>query len=604
MRSFLCLLSLITIFYTSQVCSKSWVDQAKAPDLAHMTEMQKANYWLDQRGEVWFAIYPDNVFDLKPLLNHISIQHVEAGKVLAYANRHEFEVFLKAGFAYEVLTPEWLTGEVQMSDYADYLAGKRAPADWYTYPTYQAYVDILKKFESDYPAICKMYTLGPSGVASKNHYIYALRISDNVTKCEPEPRYLETNTIHGDEVLNMMNCLHMMDTILSSYGKVDRFTKLVDSLEMWFIPNMNPDGTYPSGDNTVQNAQRANLADNFDLNRNNPCPCAQGTHKQYGLYTKYSMETQALMKLQSWYKFPFAQDQHGGTETYLWPYGGIDSRPKDEDWYKWFTKYLVDQIHKDCNNNGYMTSCGGDGIGNIRWELYECHGIRADMNDWVGNGKSITLESSVVKKLPAADLEKHWKWCKEALLMSMETMYKTGLHGIVTDSVTGAPLLKVEVTRNGDTLTTNVNGMILTDSCGRYLKYMTKGTYTLKFKKAGYVTKLIPGFAVTDYTTRTNLNVKLWPENPNAIDNNNLQTDKNFVRIASYKNGIRISSSNLSKNAQAGIYNVSGKLVKMLPSTLVWDGIDSNGKMVGNGCYVVKIANNNQRISQSFILNR
>lgn len=607
MRPFLFVLSLLIVFWNSQVFSKTWIDYPPdLPDMTRMSEYDKANYWLNDRGEVNLAIYPNSPLDLVPLArSHVDISfgHIEGGRVVANASRAGFEEFLEYGFDYEVTTPEWLTGPVQMSDHAEYLAGT-GPADWYTYPSYQAYVGFVEKFEDDYPEICKMYNLGQSGVDNMNHHIYALRISDNVAVNEAESRYLETNTIHGDEVLNLMNCLHMVDTILKSYvAGQSRFVKMVDSLEMWFLPNLNPDGTYPRGDNTVQYAQRRSVKDDFDLNRNNPCPCNVGNHELYGLYNYWSNETKALQLLHSWYKFPFAQDQHGGTETYLWPYGGIQTRPKDEDFYKWFTDYLVDQIHDDCNNNGYMTSCGGDGVGNIYNELYECHGIRCDMNDWAGNGISLTLESSHQKLLNENELEEKWLWCKEALLMSYEVCYQNGLHGIVTDSATGDPIFGVEVTRIGDTLTQWVNGMVLTDSCGRYVKYMNKGKHKFIFKKDGYQTKEIPNFDISSYTERYDLNVKLW-DGTTGIENNTA-LNKNTIKITPLRNGIRINTGTLSKNALIGIYNVSGKLVTTLPaSNAVWEGRDRSGKVVSNGCYIVRIKNGNQNLSKSFILNR
>ncbi len=609
MKYFLFLTAILVIFLHSQIFSRDWVDMPRVKDMSHLTEQQKAYEWLSERSEVDLEIYPNDPFDLKPLVNVISIIHVEPGKVIANADRKGFEKFLEYGFDYEVQVPVMMTGPVPMSDYSEYLSGETGRQNWYKYPTYEAYVGFLEKWAEDYPAICKMYDLGPSGVASKNHRIYGMRISDNVEENEAEPRYLETNVIHGDEVLNLMNCLHMVDTILSSYGKDDRITKLVDSLEMWFIPNMNPDATYKSGNHTVQGAQRRNLADNFDLNRNNPCPCEGAEcHGKTGLYTYYAKETQALMLLHSWYKFQFAQDQHGGTETYLWPYGGVRTRPKDEDWYRWFAKKLVKQIHDDCNNSGYMTSCGGDGVGNIYSELYECHGIRCDMNDWVGNGKSLTLESSKKKLLDEVDLARHWRYCKEALFQSYEILYETGLQGIVIDSQMAfygdtIPINKVEISRNGDL----PNGTVLTDSAGRYVKYMNIGTYTLTFEHEDYVTKEINNFQISSYDKRYNLFVQLWPENPTGITNNGSAL-KNVFTVIPCKNGVRINCKKVSRDATIGIYSLKGKTIKTIPlngwASVTWDGVDNKGRPVSNGCYIVKVINNKQKYSTSFIFNR
>jgi hypothetical protein len=471
MRPLLIVLSSFLILFLSSSIFSSSTDSQSARQ-----KYQLATKFIKEHGEVDIIVKVKSPSEIKKfnLPNILSITKINQADFINQENlvevhacvvQYNFDHLVQLGFDYEVVIPEaW---EANMGDFSDYLAGRES-ADWFDYPDYDEYVAFLDKWEEDFPEICKKYHLGPSGEARLNHDIYAIRISDNVAVNEPEPRYLETNTIHGDETLNYMNCLHMIDTILNSYGSDTRITTLVDSIEMCFVPNMNPDGTYPLGDNTVSNARRYNVANGWDLNRNSPSPSLNAQETEtYGRYDFYAKETEALMLLQSWYKFQFAQDQHGGTETYLWPYGGTYVRPKDEEWYRALCIKLRNQIWDDCGNSWYMTSCK-NGIGNVYHDLYQCTGIRCDMNDWVGNGFSLTLESSVDKNLPASKLRDHWEWCREALFMSMEILYKYGLHGIVTDEMTGQPINKVKIIREGDLPNRNQ----LTDSCGRYVSIL------------------------------------------------------------------------------------------------------------------------------------
>ena len=127
--------------------------------------------------------------------------------------------------------------KIVMSEYKGYLANDSA-ADWGHYPTYGAYEQIMEKWARDYPQICKLYTLGPS---ERGRKILALKVSDNVNQKEAEPRFLQTVLLHGDEPLNLLYTLQAVDTILSTYGKDIRLTRLVDSIEFWFCPMMNPD---------------------------------------------------------------------------------------------------------------------------------------------------------------------------------------------------------------------------------------------------------------------------------------------------------------------------------------------------------------------------
>ena len=127
-------------------------------------------------------------------------------------------------------------------------------------------------------------------------------------------------------------------------------------------------------------------------------------------------------------------------------------------------------------------------------------------------------------------------------------------------------------------------------------------THKFIFKKDGYQTKEISNFNIGSYTQRYDLNVKLWDGTP---INGGSDLITNTITVIPVRKGVRFNTSKLGKNVLIWIYNISGKLVTMLPSSsTVWEGRDSNGKVVSNGCYIVKIKSGNQNLSKSFILNR
>ena len=179
----------------------------------------------------------------------------------------------------------------------------------------------------------------------------------------------------------------------------------------------------------------------------------------------------------------------------------------------------------------------------------------------------------------------------------------TGIQGFVTDSQTNYPILNVEISRDGDKEYAKVH----TDSLGFYLRFTVKGTFTLTFSHDEYETKEIKSFTVDDYEKKYPLDVKLWPKNPTGIATD-LDYIKNTFTITPYRKGIRINNNKLSRNANIGIYSMDGKLVSPVPvsnaSNIIWDGIDRNGRFVSNGCYIIRIINNNQKLSRSFILHR
>ena len=89
---------------------------------------------------------------------------------------------------------------------------------------------------------------------------FRIRLSDRLS-VEPEFRYI--STMHGDEWLGNEMCLYLIDHLTDNYGSDPDITEMVDEIDIWIMPLMNPDG-YVSG-----SRYNANFV---DLNRNFPDP--------------------------------------------------------------------------------------------------------------------------------------------------------------------------------------------------------------------------------------------------------------------------------------------------------------------------------------------
>ena len=468
-------------------------------------------------------------------------------------------------------------------------------AQWYTFPTYQEYVGYMEKWQEDHPQLAKLYDLGSSGLGT--HRIYALRISDNVGLNEAEPRYVQTATIHGDALMGYIFSLHMIDTLLSSYGSDGRITELVNYAELWFFPLCHPDATYLGGDSTVMGA-KAGIG-NIDLNSNWPCPCMLGNHKYYGIYDTLMPEVAAIMKVHEMYRFNLHCDMHCGIESVIWPYGAVLDRACDEAWFVWAAERYVDQVHVDCGNNGYMTS-GGDGINHF-YAWYECHGTRTDFCTRFGQAKGFQIETSI-KKIPSeSDLRNHWVYDKEALFQYFELLY-TGVQGVLTDALTKEPVNHVNVTAvNHD----YDSAAIFTDSAGFYLRFIEKGTYSFTFTHPGYYSKTVDSVTIDDYSKKYELNVEL--ERSSGIENT-IGLSNQFISVFTARNCVRIMfDEELSDNARAGIYNIGGKKIKSFPAikkSLTWDGRDDTGCVVSNGCYIVQVQAGDKKYCRSVMFFR
>ena len=106
-------------------------------------------------NETYLRFKIDNPEELTKLTRIISIDNVEQGYVYAYAcNESEMEAFKAMNYTYEVLPrPSTLEDHRMAQSKAEIKA-------WDSYPTYEDYVDMMYQFETDYPAICDVFSIG------------------------------------------------------------------------------------------------------------------------------------------------------------------------------------------------------------------------------------------------------------------------------------------------------------------------------------------------------------------------------------------------------------------------------------------------------------
>jgi len=139
----------------------------------------------------------------------------------------------------------------------------------------------LDEMTNLYPnLISAKYTIGNTQTI-EGRDVYAIKISDNPGINEDEPEVLYTALIHAREPAAMQQLIWYMWYLLENYGTNDEITYLVDNLEMYFVPVVNPDGyeynhsTDPNGGGMWRKNKRDNNGGGFseyndgvDLNRN------------------------------------------------------------------------------------------------------------------------------------------------------------------------------------------------------------------------------------------------------------------------------------------------------------------------------------------------
>ncbi|MDO9256830.1 MAG: M14 family zinc carboxypeptidase [Bacteroidales bacterium] len=484
---------------------------------------------INRRGEVYFSFQLNDLSQISSITKEISISNIKGNTVYAYANQKEFSAFTGRKLDFTVLTAPSELYPVQMS------SDPKQVLTWNYYPTYEAYETLMINFAADHPAICKLITIA---TLASNRKLLALRISDNVNTEENEPEFLYSSSIHGDELTGAILMLHLADYLLSGYGSDSRITNMVNNFDIVICPLANPDGTYAGGNITVNGATRYN-ASYVDLNRNYPDPQA-GQHPDG---KAWQPETVAFMNFADQNTFTMGANFHGGAEVVNYPWDTWLRLSADNAWWMYVSHEYADTVHLN-SPAGYMTLYPSGITNGYAW--YRITGGRQDYMNFFKHCREVTIELSDIKLLTVtSQLVDHWNYNYRSLLNYIEQA-GYGLHGLVTDSVSGEPLYaKIDI------LGFDIDSSyVYTDAkVGDYHRLLKGGTYNVTYSASGYLPKTI-AVQVTDKQT-TVVNVKL---SENTLSTNAIAMDIPGIRI--YPNPVTGGSTIIESEFPVQILNI------------------------------------------------
>jgi hypothetical protein len=449
--------------------------------------------------EVYFTFQIFDRSEIEVLTRIISIDNVKGKEVFAYANKKEFSKFLDLGYKYIVLQhPGTLIKESELNMGGSQKSPKNpgnTETVWNFYPTYDQYVSYMQGFATNHPEICRLDTIG---YTVHGRLLLAVKLSDSVNVNRGKPEFFYTSSIHGDETTGYILMLHLIDSLLSSYGTVPRITNLLNNFQIYINPLANPDGTYAGGNNTVYGAQRAN-ANGIDLNRNFADPAA-GPHPDGNVWQP---ETKAFMHYDTIHHFVMSANFHGGSEVVNYPWDTWSRFHADDAWMQFTSREYVDTVHQH-SVSGYMTDLNNGITNGYAW--YTITGGRQDYTTYFHYGREVTIEISTIKTLPVSQLINYWNYNKRSFLNYIEEC-AYGINGQVTDTTTGAPLnAKIIIAgHDKDNSFEYSNG-----TSGWYYRPIAQGDWVLTFTCSGYRPKTISGVSVTNHNT-TLLNVQMVP---------------------------------------------------------------------------------------------
>jgi len=529
-----------------------------------LDEYQKALEYIDSRGEVYLRIPLTFTAQVQDLSTFLSVDHISAGTVFAYANRNGFQELDNRHITYQVEIPPSLTRVVRMEE------GEFPAPGWDSYPGFNQYSELMHSYADSFPGICRLDTIGFS---VNNREILVVKISDYAGIDEREPDFLYTSTMHGDELTGYILMIRIMDYLLNYYGKDEKVTNLVDHLQIWINPLANPDGTYRLGDDNIFGATRFNA--NFtDLNRNYPDP-KEGPHPDGRNYQPENVDMMAFMKS---LHLVMSANLHAGAELVNYPWDTWPELHPDDDWYRFVSRQYADTAH--LYNDQYMTQLD-NGISN-GYAWYTISGGRQDYVNYFLNGREVTLELSADKIPPADTLPYLWEYNYRSLLNYMEQCLY-GIRGQVTDGETGMPLRsKIEVEDHDER-----NSHVWSDSMtGSYYRLIRGGIYNLQVSADGYKDTLITNIHIQDLQS-SELNIILFPFFPEDA------TDSIIISPNPFINQLTIHIlSELPGEVRISLFDPVGR--KIIPEhrmSLVvgYNNFILDGSGLNSGLYILNI---------------
>ena len=413
------------------------------------------------------------VYDLAGL--GIDIDAASDELVRAYVSEAEESLLRSLGYEVRRIPNEALRMWRSLEEGEQPLAAE----EYHDYAELTAY---LQAVAADHPDITRLVSIGKT---VQNRDLWFLKITDNPDVEENEPEFKYVSTMHGDEVVGVENCLKFIDWLTDNYDSATPepwLERLVDEVEIWIMPMMNPDG------NAAGSRYNAN---GVDLNRafpdwfNDPNNTPDGREP----------EVAAMMIFSDSMSFDLSANFHGGALVVNYPHDNQPARAPDD------SLYIAMSLAYSYHNPPMWNSSTFDyGITN-GWDWYETHGSMQDWSYDFGHDKEVTIEISQSKWPPASQLPQFWADNDTSMVAYLEYCLE-GVRGVVTDSVTGEPLLA----------TVTVEGIAWDDrtdpDVGDYHRILEPGAYTLTFSAPDYIPKAIAAVEVVS-DSATVLDVEL-----------------------------------------------------------------------------------------------
>ncbi|WP_371662299.1 M14 family metallopeptidase [Streptomyces sp. NBC_00280] len=207
---------------------------------------------------------------------------------------------------------------------------------------YHNYAEMTSEINSLVSANSSIASQRVIGTSYSGRNIVAIKLSDNVGTDEAEPEVLFTHHQHAREHLTVEMALYLLRNLTSTYATDSRVRSMIDSREIWIIPDLNPDGgeydiatgSYRSWrKNRQPNSGSSNVGTDMNRNWNYRWGCCGGSSGSTSSETYRGTAAESAPEVKVVANFVRSRvvggvqqiktgiDFHTYSELVLWPFG-------------------------------------------------------------------------------------------------------------------------------------------------------------------------------------------------------------------------------------------------------------------------------------------
>lgn len=272
-----------------------------------------------------------------------------------------------------------------------------------TYPSFEIWVNELKKVVSENKDIIQIFSIGKS---EQGRDLYVVKISDNPLLDEVEPEFKYVANMHGDEIVGRELMLRLIKDLAQSYRSNKEIRNLIDKTEIFIMPSLNPDGA---------EARRRGNGNFVDLNRSFPDFSTNDNQDNFGNRPK---ETVAMMKFQKDRQFSFSANFHGGAEVVNYPWDTTVTNHPFEPMIKELSIEYASKVPGMYDSSEFPQGI----INGYAW--YEIDGGMQDWSYFWHQDLQVTIELSDIKWPNYNEVERFYKNNKTSLIQYIKRIHQ------------------------------------------------------------------------------------------------------------------------------------------------------------------------------------